>query len=211
MMDTIISNTGDGNIINTGEGVTIGRGDVDTTVSILQGDGTRQNISNEGDVLLGRTEVGQEPSQENTQIQTPKSRRGQREVTPEDKEIAIKLAVEDSLKNNLLAINGLDIKKKYPKGYKALATYMGDKAQIPNMMDEETVLGILLYSPRIVLYDFFDLNEIYTNILGLKQSWYVNIDSLKIKHTTPTFSSRVEAEVAGFDKAFEILEKDLTP
>ncbi len=185
-----------------------GGGNVNGEVPILQGDGRVPTLSDERDNVSGSTEVSQEPSQENAQIQAPKSRRGQ--ISPEEREKTLKLMVEDSLKNGLAAYNGFEIKKLYPKTYEKIAEYMGMKAQMPGLMDEETVIGILLYSPRIVLFDFFDINKIYVNTDINLDMWIYKINKPNYSHSSKAYSSRLNAEIDGFYEAFKLFEEQLT-
>ena len=193
----MINGSGDAEITATNGG-----GDVDSEVQVLHGNGRAETFSNEGNDILGGTEVGEESSEENIEIQAPKSRR--RQVTQEDKERLMELTIADAHSQVLAAYDGLKIRKSYPKAYAKLSEYMAVKAHLPGMMDDETILGILLYSPRIVLFDFFDTNKVYVNVLGGETSWWYKVNG---QLEDSGFKGRLEAETTGFYKAFEILEK----
>lgn len=187
---------------------TNGGGDVDSEVQVLHGNGRAEAIPNEGNDILGGVEMGQESSKENTQVQAPKSRIG--EMTDTEKAFALTASVEESNKNGLAAYNGFVLKTQYPRAYNKLVEYMGNKAQIPGMMDDDTVLGILLYSPRIVVFEFFDINEIFVNTkIGIDRKWSYEIDTKHQIYGSKLYTTRVLAEVEGFHKAFELLEQKL--
>lgn len=179
-----------------------GGGDVDGEVQVLQGSGDDTSLQHEGSDVLGGVEVGEESTEEDIEIQAPKSRR--RQVSQEDKERVMELTIADAHRQGLAAYDGLKIKKLYPKAYAKLSEYMTTKAGILEVMDDETILGILLYSPRIVLFDFFDTNKVYVNVLGGETSWWYKING---QLEDSGFKNRLEAETTGFYKAFEIFEK----
>lgn len=195
---------------NTETPATMGGGHVDSEVQILHGNGRTEAISNEGTELSGGAEVGQEPAKESPEIQAPKSKGGQRKISDEEKNARLEATIKNSLENGLASYNGVEIKKLYPKTYKILTDYMSDKAGISGMMDEETILGVLLYSPRIVLFDFFDTNKILVNTEAVKDGWHYNVQAQNIQLVSnQAFENRLRAEIPGFMKAFEILEQKL--
>lgn len=121
--------------------------------------------------------------------------------------------VADSVAENIIAFNAFEIKKKTPKAYDSLLKWMNETSHIGGQIDDEVAAGVLLYSPRTVTFNFFDKQDIIVNIIGLqKDNWsyvlelgsgsLVNNKDVKLK-------SRTEAEIAAFEKAFEVLENKL--
>lgn len=166
------------------------------------------------DVTSGQTNVGERtPSAEissrdgvSTQISDVQS------STEEIAEVELQKAavnedllrevVEQALEDNLLALNAVTIKNKFPKSYNACKDYMIQKSQFPP--DEETMIGVLLYTPRNLLYDFFDQKKLFINIHGSDTRWKY---SWEANESSDPFTSRVLAEHNGFMEGFERLEK----
>lgn len=121
------------------------------------------------------------------------------------KEDILEEVIVNALEDDLLALNAITIKNRFPKSYNTCKDYMAAKSQFPP--DEETMIGVLLYTPRNLLYDFFDTKDIFVNINHLsKDSWSFH---LNFDNPTKGFAKRALTESAAFYKAFEELEKQL--
>lgn len=157
---------------------------------------------------VGNEEVlsGDNVSQEDTQIsnvQSPTKESPEAELQKAAvNEDLLREVVEQALEDNLLAMNAITIKNKFPKSYNACKDYMIVKSQFPP--DEETMIGVLLYTPRNLLYDFFDQKKLFINIHGSDTRWKY---SWEANESSDPFTSRVFAEHNGFMEGFERLEK----
>jgi hypothetical protein len=127
-----------------------------------------------------------------------------KEITDAQKEEVLAGYVEIALGDNLLAFNGMEIKRKFPKAYKAVGAYMDNKSRLPS--DDETIIGVVLYTPRNLFYDLFDSNNLFINIHGSDQRWKY---SWEANEASDPFTSRVLAEYHGFMEGFQRLEQQL--
>jgi len=146
---------------------------------------------------------GNETTQEVSYVDTSREESAEDELqkTVVSEEV-LQEVVDQALKDNLLSLNAITIKNKYPKSYEACKEYMVKKSQFPP--DEETMIGVLLYTPRNLLYDFFDTKKIFVNIHGSDQRWKY---SWEANESSSPYGSRVYAEYHGFLEGFERLEK----
>lgn len=118
------------------------------------------------------------------------------------KELMIKDYTDAAEKEGILSLNAFEIRKNFKKSYEALVAFM--EARISNhiKMDEETVVGTLIYAPRQVLYDFFDDNKLFINIHGSDNYWKYTFVA---NSNSDPYTSRASAEKHGFMEAFQIL------
>lgn len=114
--------------------------------------------------------------------------------------------------------------EKYPKckvllkGHiKSILKQIQDKfkteegAELPEIGDElvESMMADVITSSPRFLFDFFDENKIFINTPHEGGYFKYTIYNHKLEETN--YSFRAEAEIAAFDKAFDILEgKDYT-
>jgi len=145
-------------------------------------------------------------SQENPNQVQPKNA-----LTNEQMERELDAYIKEYLDKGIVAYNAIRIKDKYPKAYRKFVKYIDSVATIPGVAaDDETMIGILLYSPRTIIFNFFDDNTIFVlpKFAKVNRKWYYEIvlpqaDAI----LSGEYDNRTEAEVSGFMKAFEILEK----
>lgn len=121
-----------------------------------------------------------------------------------------------------MKLNWLEIKSKFPK---AFAELVKDHETIKSWgrIDDPNMWGILVEEDHYVmrhLFDFFDKRKVMVEIgVDFTRSGYgmplycyqVNLFGTgeHLEHWSDLFRSRPEAEVEGWLKAFEILEKQL--
>lgn len=120
--------------------------------------------------------------------------------------LGIDMWVEGFRAKGLPAYNGYKLKKEYPNAWNKLLEYCKIQAEGADNVDDETVIGILLYSPRIVLFDFFDREKIYVNTIApeMGNQWTNTLKSQM------SYNTRTLAEVDAFEYAFLLLEEKLT-
>lgn len=151
----------------------------------------------------GLSDVGSRPSSVSGE-ETPQAKAQPEgdELSLDTKKAILEDYVNNALKENFLSLSALQIKSAYPKAYKKLFDYVQSKS--PVGLDEETMIATLLYTPRSVLYSFFDEQELFVNTIGKHTSWE---SILNDETSQASFTSRVYAEFDGFHKAFEELNK----
>jgi restriction endonuclease len=134
------------------------------------------------------------------------------DVSPEDAK-SLEIFVAEMNKRNIPSFDGIQIKKNYPKAYKALWDFIEEKGAYQGQLDDGTMIGILAYTSRMITFDFFDSQNMFVLISGAKNKWryeiYYNDQKNLVDSFSQSFSNRTEAEVAGFLKAFELLENQL--
>jgi hypothetical protein len=173
------------------------RTDTEQSSELLGSEGSRAE-----EVSAGDSQSTQEISsyadtrkEENLKVESQRS-----SITEDDKQKQISAYVSMALEEDIIAFNGIELKKKYPKTYKELAEYIAEKAKFPaEEVDEEMPLGILLYSPRSVLFNFFDSKKIFLNVHGSDAYWKWSIDP---NESSNPFKNRSFAEYEGFIQAF---------
>lgn len=136
--------------------------------------------------------------QENTKAQV----QPQGELTDSEKEEVLANYVKESIAHNVVALNHAKIKRQYPKALKALEAFITERAGQP--VEEDTIVGVLLYSPRSVLYEFFDNKKIFINIAGSETDWHYTING---GYANMGYASRVLAECDAFEDAFSQLNR----
>lgn len=119
--------------------------------------------------------------------------------------------VNHFINRDLPSFSAFEIKDKYPKAYEKLRQFAGEQASMgTENIDDELLIGVLLYSPRSLLYLFFDNHNVFVNIQrgNVTETFEYRIDTdVSIGEISETKSKkRTPAEVAAFIKAFEILE-----
>ena len=189
---------------NKSSGYAYGGGRVTESIPVSEG-------SRQGDVpqtssygaSVGETLVGENQEQESVKVQ-PK------ETEEVDRYTQLEIVSQESVKKNLLSFNGLKIKGYYPNAFQKLFDYICEKTDIPDLINEDTTLGILLYSPAIVIFDFFDQNKLFVNICGKEEDWYYSINSTNISIVSAQYKNRTLTEEAAFNTLFEKLENQLT-
>jgi len=201
-MDTTIVNTGNGNIINTGNG----GGNIDAAIQISSSSAEGATSSN----AINRAEVvaGDGNSSGDTEIANQSQVQGiSSQITDDEK--ALDEYVRISIEKNLVAYNAITLKRLYPRAWGLFLAYCKTKANDMEEMDEETAMGIMLAAPRTVIFDFFDQKDIFTNT-EYNGKWAYNIKTRNILiQTSYEFGVRITAEIAAFQKAFEILEEKI--
>lgn len=129
------------------------------------------------------------------------------ELTEEQMERSIDIYLISAKKEGIVSINAFEYKRSFPKAFQELLKYTAKKSHMSeNELNGDTMIGILLYSPRTVLFDFLDDSDIYLNIHGKKNMWKYNIDD---KPSEDTYVKRAECEMAGYKAAFQKLEEKL--
>lgn len=116
-------------------------------------------------------------------------------------------------------INIKEIKEKCPKAYELLKQYIGNSLvemqkrmannvgsvkieEIPPV-DDRIIEGILVWNQR-TLFDFFDSKEVYISIQETGAGdWQYDVGEA----WSTSENSRIEAEEAAYNAAFESLEK----
>lgn len=168
---------------------------IDTIVGAGQG----------SDEASGATQTGYNQSDSGADQELQEQRKESVETKVEDdlRSQGFDLAIEHLLGDDLLAFNALTLKAKFPKSYKKVVDFMQVKSSLDT--DEDTILGVFLYSPKTVVYNFFDDNELYINVGGWKQDWHYTINGSPAEFC----SSRTFAEHGAVLKAFELLEATL--
>lgn len=119
--------------------------------------------------------------------------------------------VKYSIENGMPAFDGFEVKAKYPKAYEKLREYAAKKANMgTENIDDELIIGVLLYSPRSILYDFFDTSNIFVNIqrgnVTERFEYRIDTDTSVGELSDTQSTTRTVIEVEAFEKAFEILE-----
>jgi hypothetical protein len=137
--------------------------------------------------------VKKELTQENSQTQSQND---------QIREQMVKEYCEAALNENMTSLNAFFIKSIYPKAYAKLDASMKERAGLP--VDEETIIGSLLYSPAIVLYHIFDANKLYINVGGHDNSWHYTVNGGFAKMG---YTNRAKAEADAFMECFELLNK----
>lgn len=132
-------------------------------------------------------------------------------IPDEVKEKAIESYIPAALNANLIAFNSYKIKREYPKVYQKLYDYMFEKAGTQqSVIDDDTISGVLLYTPRSVTFDFLDENGIYLNTNKVKNIWGYTIENdITLLESISNYKSRLEAEIKGFESGLHFLENKL--
>lgn len=144
-------------------------------------------------------EVSNDVSEANSQVEVKAS------YTDVEKEAMMEEYVTPALEDGLLAINSYKIKRECPLAYALMKEYMIKRAGFPNL-DDDTIIGALLYTPRNVIYDFLDNNGQFLNIHGAETTWKYTFDP---NESFGPFTSRVRAESEGFVAGLARLEVKL--
>lgn len=183
-----------------------GGGNSDAPVQADAGNGREQVSSDDRASENGGTEVvGTGKREEGAKAAS--SKLGPTTLTQDQMYDTLEKYVEAALKEEIIALNSLKIKKTYPKSYEKLVTYMNKKSSLEEM-DEETIMGVFMYSPRTVTFIFFDNEKIFLNIFGSDQHWRYTMEANE--SSEESYKSRTLCEVAGYFAAFDKLEKQLT-
>jgi len=115
--------------------------------------------------------------------------------------------VAAALDNEIVAFNSIKIKRTWPESYNELVKFMNERTNVGEM-DDETIMGVFMYSPRTVTYNFFDSKKIFVNIIGSDQHWIYTPESNE--SSKEIYPNRTLCEVAAYIEAFNKLEKQLT-
>jgi hypothetical protein len=121
-------------------------------------------------------------------------------------------------------INLQELKTRYPKSFDKLKQYLEKSIRklllsLQGVQDErdfpisdelimQYIEGTLPANPRL-LFDFFDLHKIHVIVTLHVDDESIWVSWNTVEKVSSTFNSRFEAELAGFEKAFETLEKQL--
>lgn len=126
------------------------------------------------------------------------------EISEVQKQAGVANYVKQAEKEGLLALDFFEMSSAYPKAFKMFTEYLQNQAKAP--IDEEMCVGVLLYSARTILYDFFDKQKVFINTLGYDDKWYFTLE--RIGQSKETYKNRAATEKAAFNDAFEYLEKN---
>lgn len=148
---------------------------------------------------------------ENANIAGSKSNQeDQFQIEEQQKRALIEEYIESAAQERILALNGYEVRDRFPKSWKALEEYCQRRSQAPAEIDEDVLLSLLLYSPRLALYDYFDDLKVFINVVGCNEQWNFTITSGQDITTDRTsYRSRIGAEKLAFDDAFKTLENKL--
>ena len=124
----------------------------------------------------------------------------------DEKRLMVAEYVQQAIVEGLVAYDVYAIEKKYPKAYNALLDFIAESANLP--VDIDTVVGIMFYSGRTVVFSFFDKHKIFVNIIGSDNIWTYSFEPTSRAKTS--YKTRVDCEVAAFMEAFAELEKQLS-
>jgi hypothetical protein len=151
--------------------------------------------------------ISRRPETETQESPNTKTQEGRALDTEEMNDI-LEQGSKSLIDRNMVAFNGITIRKSYPKSYQLMVEYMMKVSDL-GKIDDETAIGILLYSPRTVLFNFFDSNElrVQINYNDSENTWFYTFN--KDNYQAKGYTSRTKAEVDGFDRAFAVLEKRL--
>ena len=122
-----------------------------------------------------------------------------------EKAVLVSDYTKQAIEGGLVAYDAYAIKKAFPKSFAAFQDYINETAHLP--VDTDTIVGIMLYSGRTVIFDFFDKKKIFVNIIGYENNFYYRIEN--IGQSKETYSNRTNCEVEAFMEAFTILEKQI--
>jgi hypothetical protein len=111
-------------------------------------------------------------------------------------------------------MNGFKIKKDFPKVFEVLCNFLNIKSKV-GALDDEIVIGTLLYAPRTVLPEFFDEKKMFINLTYIEigpTNWKYTITepSVGVTISADLYPSRAYAENAAYYTAFRKLENQLT-
>lgn len=120
---------------------------------------------------------------------------------------------------------GERISETYPKSFKELVSFVKNLLlekqgefhkefpselgmQLPKITDEEceSITKVIIANNTRFLYDFFDSQRIFIEIVKKGEIWYY--EDGEIPWNSSSFSSRKAAEKAGFEMAFKRLEEE---
>lgn len=124
-------------------------------------------------------------------------------------------SVADCLSKDFGSINYLDLKKKFPKAIKEYEDYVQSKAiSEVGKIDEDMHIGSMLYSPRTIIYQFFDNLGMYIfleKIPDTKSEWKgtINDNNGVLLCTATGTSNRSTIENQILYGAFGVLESTL--
>lgn len=175
-----------------------------TQPSSITESGDRGNKGNTPDELNGAGSNGSETS---TESQVDAKMLAQ--IEQEQKEIALEDYVKQCREADVLVINAFELRKSHPKGYQDTVAYMKSKSQ--TVLEEDTIIGVFLYSPRQILLDYFDNKSYHLNctidLSGQnKPVWGYTIND---EISTTKFDSRSQAEYSGYMAVYDLIEKQL--
>lgn len=125
-------------------------------------------------------------------------------ITDEEKEKAISEYVTGAVEDNVIAFNAYKYKRLYPLAYQKCKEFMAKRARFEP--GEDTILGVFMYTPRTIFYEFLDSEKLFINITGSDDEWRYEYND----EAFGGYKSRVYAEIAGFEEGFNRLNKQLT-
>lgn len=184
---------------------TSGRGDVyDEQIQQNTRDGAKEVLSDDRTPKNGGDQMVRKSEREESSNPAPSTR----EVVLSKEEMLKYLegAVAELTEGQIVSLNSLAIKNKYPLCFQSLLDFSAMKGT--EVMDEETLIGLLLYNARAVTFNFFDFHEMYIYINGMKDTWYYYINQDVDLKRVP-YLNRTLAELAGYEAAFTKLEEKL--
>ena len=109
-------------------------------------------------------------------------------------------------------MNWEEIQKKCPKGWKKLENWSGTGDWLIHCIIGDSFVSNNRFTNLRDLYNFFDENKIYIRITPVFDSgkdiiFVASVFDEFNNYELDEFETRLEAEKAAFNKAFEILEK----
>jgi hypothetical protein len=180
-----------------------GGGDAVTAIHSNAEDGGKQVSHDDRDAKAGRTEVVRESEGQKSSKAAP----AKSTILNEDQMFdTLEKYVAAALEDEIVAFNSIKIKRTWPESYKELVKFMNGKTQMGEM-DDETIMGVFMYSPRTVIYNFFDYKKIFVNIFGSDQHWRYTMEANE--SSEEIYPNRTLCEVAAYIEAFNRLEKQL--
>ena len=127
---------------------------------------------------------------------------------PETEKIKfINETIKDSLDKDFSSISFIDLRKKYPKTMQKFKDFI-QSITIPELdaIEDEMLIGSLLYSPRTTMYKFLDSIEMYVLVSPLdKDKWTYSGQPT----TEKPYLNRAKAEYAGWYAAWSHLENTI--
>jgi hypothetical protein len=173
--------------------------------------GENKSGINETGVDNGNVSESSRPGSTNRDDQISIAReiaQGQKSPAPpseDEKRQLVAEYVEQAIAEGLVSYDAYAIQKTFPKAFLALTEHINEQAHLP--VDVDSLVGIMLYSGRTVVFDFFDKKKVFVNILGADDKWYYTIE--RLCQSKEDFKDRLHCEIAAFKQAFAELEKIL--
>lgn len=165
--------------------------------------GTGEGSSSPGNDVQQQQEISYDASGKKDSEVKPKDQQAAPVLSRADKEKALDSYTSESVEAGIVSFNWLELVRVFPKAAEKCLNYMIEKSRMN--VEEETAIGIVMYSPRNVFPEFFDSNKIYVNIISDENGFSNNMDTANIAQ----YTSRAYAEISAYKTAFAKLEEQL--